>query len=213
VVALDKQLQHRDEFLTEIPERLLQAQDYMKNYYDQGHRALEFQEGDWVWLRLHQRSAAAIRDKAAGKLAPRYYGPFQVTERVGPLAYRLRLPAKAHIHDVFHVVFLKKFEGDAPSTVAPLPPVLHGRAIPIPAKVVRVRPTLDSWELLVRWVDRDAGDATWEQLDQFKDSYPDFKLEDELFCQKGGSVMDSFFGKQFRRRNKEKDKIVNCNML
>jgi hypothetical protein len=74
--------------------------------------------------------------------------------------------------------------------------------------VVRVRPTLDSWELLVRWVDRDAGDATWEQLDQFKEAYPDFKLEDELFCQKGGSVMDSFFGKQFRRRNKEKDKIV-----
>jgi hypothetical protein len=150
----------------------------------------------------------AIKDKAAAKLAPRYYGPFQVIERIGSLAYRLHLPAKARIHDVFHVVFLKKFEGDAPSVLAALPPVLHGRAVPVPARVVRARPTQDSWEMLVQWVGRDAGDATWEDLIQFKEAYPDFKLEDELFCQKGGNVMDSFFGKQFRRRNKDKDRNV-----
>lgn len=75
VVALDKQLQHRDEFLAEVRERLLQAQDFMKASYDRGHRDVEFQVGDWVWLRLHQRSAVAIKDKAAAKLAPRFYGP------------------------------------------------------------------------------------------------------------------------------------------
>jgi hypothetical protein len=105
-----------------------------------------------------------------------------VTERVGPLAYRLQLPAKARIHDVFHVAYLKKFEGDAPSLVAPLPPVVHGRAVPVSAKVVRARLTKDSWELLVRWVGRDAADATWEELAPFKETYADFKLEDELFC-------------------------------
>jgi hypothetical protein len=75
VVALDKQLQHRDEFLPEVRESLLQAQDFMKASYDRGHRDVEFQVGDWVWLRLHQRSAVAIKDKAVAKLAPRFYGP------------------------------------------------------------------------------------------------------------------------------------------
>jgi hypothetical protein len=49
--------------------------------------------------------------------------------------------------------------------------------------------------LLVRWKDRLAGEATWEPIDQFKDAYPEFQLEDELFRQAGGSVMDTFFGK------------------
>jgi hypothetical protein len=62
--------------------------------------------------------------------------------------------------------------------------------------------------MLVQWVGRDAGDATWEDLVPFKEAYPDFKLEDELFCHKGGNVMDSFFEKQFRRRNKDKDRNV-----
>jgi hypothetical protein len=41
------------------------------------------------------------------------------------------------------------------------------------------------------------------KLQQFKETCPDFKLEDELFCQKGGSVMDTFFGKQFQRKGKK----------
>jgi hypothetical protein len=122
VVALDKQLIHRDEFLGEIRERLLQAQDFMKQSYDKGHWDVTSEVGDWVWLRLHQRSAVAIKDKAAAKLAPRFYGPNEVLERIGSLAYRLRLPAKARIHDVFHVAYLKKFEGPtAPTVIAPLP--------------------------------------------------------------------------------------------
>jgi hypothetical protein len=37
----------RDEFLVEIRERLVQAQQHYKAYYDRGHRELEFQ-GQWV---------------------------------------------------------------------------------------------------------------------------------------------------------------------
>lgn len=45
VVALDKQLQNRDEFLAGIRERLLQAQDYMKASHDKAHRDVEFEVG------------------------------------------------------------------------------------------------------------------------------------------------------------------------
>lgn len=55
--------------------------------------------GDWVWLRLQHCTATAITDKTTAKLAPQYYGPFQVSQRVGPMAYCLTLPQNASIHD------------------------------------------------------------------------------------------------------------------
>ncbi|GJT24020.1 putative reverse transcriptase domain-containing protein [Tanacetum coccineum] len=43
------------------------------------------------------------------KLAPRYVGPFEIVERVGPVAYRLKLPqVLSCVHDTFHVSNLKK---------------------------------------------------------------------------------------------------------
>lgn len=72
-----------DEFVTEIRDRLGQAQDIMKVNYDRSHRDLHFQVGDWVWLRLNHRSAVGINDGGNSKLAPRYFGPYQVTERIG----------------------------------------------------------------------------------------------------------------------------------
>ena len=49
------------------------------------------------------------RFKVKGKLSPRFIGPFQITERVGEVAYRLELPSHlADVHDVFHISHLKK---------------------------------------------------------------------------------------------------------
>jgi hypothetical protein len=41
-----------------------------------------------------------------------------------------------------------------------------------------------------------------EVMEQFKEAYPDFELEDELFHQGGGSAMDSFFHRQYMRRSR-----------
>jgi hypothetical protein len=46
---------------------------------------------------------------------------------------------------------------------------------------MRAMPTKDSWQLLVQWEGGTAADATWEPLPEFKERYPTFKLEDELF--------------------------------
>ncbi|GKE94021.1 hypothetical protein Tco_1578876 [Tanacetum coccineum] len=55
-----------------------------------------------------------IRFGKKGKLAPRYVGPFEILERVGPVAYRLRLPKElSGVHDMFHVSNLKKCLADA----------------------------------------------------------------------------------------------------
>jgi hypothetical protein len=60
VAAVDRQLQERDLFLSEIRDRLLHAQQLMKRNFDGQHRNIEFQVGDWVWLRLHHRAATSI---------------------------------------------------------------------------------------------------------------------------------------------------------
>ncbi|KAA3473400.1 Retrovirus-related Pol polyprotein from transposon 17.6 [Gossypium australe] len=55
-----------------------------------------------------------------GKLSPRFIGPYEITERIGPIAYRLALPSELEkIHDVFHVSMLRRYRSD-PSHVISL---------------------------------------------------------------------------------------------
>ena len=156
-----------------------------------------------MWLRLHQRAAAAIKSSQDAKLALRYYGPFKVIERIGSVAYRLQLLNKARIHNVFHVVFLKKYHGTAPTDIVPLPTVVHGHAVPEPGHIVRTRLNHGVWELLVQWLSQSPAASTWELLNDFKATYPKFQLEDELFRKEGGSVVDAFIGKQYSRKKKK----------
>lgn len=148
VPAVDAQLRDRDEFLAEIKERLVQAQQVMKETSDKDRR--EFSVGDWVWLCLQKRAATSTTQASLSKLGPRYFGPYQVVQRVGAMAYRLMLPPKVKIHDVFHVSLLKKFEGAVAQAVVPLPDILHGWVLPTPALVTRARLNRGRWELLVK---------------------------------------------------------------
>ena len=53
-------LRGRDEILAEVRQRLLQAQQLFKKYYDAHHREAEFAVGDWLWLRLLHRSTQSL---------------------------------------------------------------------------------------------------------------------------------------------------------
>lgn len=168
------------------------------------HRALEFVVSEWVWLQLQHRSAASITEKSTGKLA-RYYGPFQIIERVGTVACRLQLPPKAQIHGVFHVVFLKKHVSVPPSDIVQLPPIRHGKVLPTPSNVTRARLNRGTWKLSVQWLGCDPADATWGQLTNFTTAYPEFQLDNKLFRNRGGNVVDTFVGRHYQcRRRMEK---------
>lgn len=75
--------------------------------------------------------------------------------------------------------------------------------VPALASVLRARPSSTSWDLLVQWQGQSDADGTWELLEQFKESFPDFQLEDKLFSYGEGSVVDRFFGNKFQRRKKK----------
>jgi hypothetical protein len=144
---------------------------------------------DWVWLRLLNRQAQSLVERPKGKLGPRYAGPFRILEHVGTVAYRLELPEGARIHDVFHVGLLKPFRGTPPVLPLDLPPMQNGRLLPSPEKIIKARMQHGQWQVLVHWNGTQPVDATWEPLQQFKASYPQFQLEDELFVEGGRNVM------------------------
>jgi hypothetical protein len=135
--------------------------------------------------RLQQWAVVGITAATHSKLGPKYYGPYQVVQKVGEAAYKLQLPSRARIHDVFHVSLLKKYEGPAPAAVVPLPDILHGKVLPSPDKVLRARLNRGVWEILVKWTGRSEADTMWEQLEEFKQQFPRVELANELFVSEG----------------------------
>jgi hypothetical protein len=127
-----------------------------------------------VWLRLIHRPMASLNVTRCGKLGPKFYGPFQIVECIGEVAYKLKLPEGTCLHDVFHIGLLKKFNGTPPTAPPPLPPVHHGRACLEPAVVRKGRLARGEHELLVQWKGHPAAEASWMKVAEFKECYPLF---------------------------------------
>ncbi|GJX50078.1 putative reverse transcriptase domain-containing protein [Tanacetum coccineum] len=100
------------------------------------------------------RQKSVVRFEKKGKLAPRFVGPFEIIEKVGPVAYRLDLPEELNgVHDTFHVSNLKKCLAD---------PTLEFK------KLKRRRIAI----VKVRWNSKRGPGFTWEREDHMKLKYP-----------------------------------------
>lgn len=63
--------------------------------------------------------------------------------------------------------------------------------------MLRARLNRGVWEVLVTWIDFPPSDATWDNLLEFKASYPSVQLADTLFAGEGGNVIDNFVGRTY----------------
>ncbi|GKB23282.1 putative reverse transcriptase domain-containing protein [Tanacetum coccineum] len=61
-----------------------------KSYAKKRRKPLEFSIGYYVFLKVSPWKGV-VRLRKKGKLAPRFVGPFEILEKVGPVAYRLDL--------------------------------------------------------------------------------------------------------------------------
>ncbi|GJV30023.1 hypothetical protein Tco_1386471 [Tanacetum coccineum] len=91
-----------------IKGKLKAERDRQKSYDDNRRKPLEFEIGEQVLLKVSPWKGVMHFGKK-GKLAPRYVGPFEILERIGHVAYRLRLPKElSEVHDTFQVSNLKE---------------------------------------------------------------------------------------------------------
>ncbi|XP_068648756.1 uncharacterized protein [Aristolochia californica] len=171
--------------LAQVKANLQKAHTTMKLYYDKCHRDLSFALGNYIWLHLQLYRQLSLTSVHRHKLAPKYYGPFQVLTSIGSVAYHLQLPPDANLHDIFHDSLLRPFCGDSPLLHTSLPPHHEGCTLPCPAKVLQACHAQDSWELLIQWSNAELLPASWEPLEQFQTLYPTFELTDKLFLQEG----------------------------
>nr|GEZ20948.1 putative reverse transcriptase domain-containing protein [Tanacetum cinerariifolium] len=123
--------------------------------YDENRRKpLEFSVGDHVLLKVSPWKGV-VRFGKKGKLAPRFVGPFEITERISPVAYRLRLPQELNgVHDTFHMSNLKKCLVD---------PTLH-----VPLEEIQVNAKLNFVEDPVEILKREFKKLKWSRIDIVK---------------------------------------------
>ncbi|GKB80617.1 putative reverse transcriptase domain-containing protein, partial [Tanacetum coccineum] len=161
-----------------IKERLQAARDRQKSYADNRRKPLEFEVGNHVMLKVSPWKGVVHFGKK-GKLAPRYVGPFEILERIGPVAYRLRLPEElSGVHDTFHVSNLKKCLADA-SLHVPLNEIKVDKTLRFVEEPVEIMDReIKSLKrskislVKVRWNSKRGPEFTWEREDYMKSKYP-----------------------------------------
>jgi hypothetical protein len=170
-------LKEMEQQVIQIKQNLKIAQDRQKSYADRKRTPREFKTRDHVYLRVRPRKSS-LRMGACAKLAPRYCGPFEVLDRVGPVAYRLALPPTVKAHNVFHVSLLKKYVHDANHiidwSVIQVEP--EGEFLPEPQCILDRKETSlrnrTIAQVKVQWKHFGPDEATWEMEDAMRQAYP-----------------------------------------
>lgn len=75
---------------------------------------LQFEVGDMALLKLCPHGQTSVQRRINQKLAPRFYGPFRIIQKLSAVSYKLELPESAKVHPIFHVSQLRRVKGDHP---------------------------------------------------------------------------------------------------
>ncbi|XP_073153938.1 uncharacterized protein [Henckelia pumila] len=186
-----------------IKEKLKAAQDRQKSWADLKRRPLEFEVGEKAYVKFSPMKGV-VRFCRAGKLNPRYMGPFEILDKVGTLAYQLALPpAMSRVHNVFHVSQLRKYVPNPNHILEAEPLVTDGNLneeLKYEEVPIRIVDTMDQVlrrrtipYVKVQWSNHTEREATWELKEMMQEKYPflfeeqdDSSFEDETSHKEGG---------------------------
>nr|GFA87974.1 Ty3/gypsy retrotransposon protein [Tanacetum cinerariifolium] len=165
VAAVEDSLMERDELLRQLKSNLLAAKEHMELKANKRRPEVEFQVGDMVLVKLQPYRQLTLAKRLSNKLAKRYYGPYEVVERIG--------------------------KGDEAVTELP-EEVQDGRPREQLIAVCDSHEVLQNGKairlVLVQWDNGSPKEATWECLSDFQNAYPDYNLGDKVVFKERGSV-------------------------
>ena len=135
----------------------------MKWYYDQNVQKVPFQVEDKVLLDLRNYQTTGR------KLAAKYYGPFEIVEKLSPVTFKLHWPNRlTRIHPVFHASKLIPYNtSQIPGQQPPIAPseLIDGH------EEFEVEDILDSrryrrkLQYLIKWKGYGSDENTWEPVE------------------------------------------------
>ena len=114
-----------------------------------------------------------------GKLSPGFIGPYEITERIGPVAYGLALPDQlSGIHDVFHVSMLRRYRSDPMHVLLEIPPEIDldltyvEEPLAILDREGRIQHNKSIPLVKVHWNRHLVKEATWEHEEDMRAQFP-----------------------------------------
>ncbi|XP_009593403.2 uncharacterized protein [Nicotiana tomentosiformis] len=171
--VVNRSLQAREATFRAVKSHLLRAQSRIKSQAGKGRADRTYAVCEWVYVKLQPYRQLSLNSHSFQKLSAKYFGPFQIIQRVGQVAYTLALPPQSNIHPTFHISQLKNKLGT--HTTSPTLPVVHAEhghvLLTLEAILDRrlapnnVRATTP---VLVKWLNDGPEDSTWEDWQEFQ---------------------------------------------
>lgn len=147
----------------------------MKQIADQHRLERVFEVGDWVYLKIQPFRQVSVAFRRNAKLALKYFGPYKVIKRVGPVAYELELPPHYKIH-----LFFTYLLGQDAVVQTELPLVGEDGQMQLEPVAILDRKLVKQHnrpvtKVLVHWSNSIPEDATWETWHDFQQRFPLFQ--------------------------------------
>ena len=148
---------------------LVKSREHQSRSANNKRRDFVFKVGEKVWLSTKYLNF--VSQGPTNKLNPKYIGPFEVIERVGEVAYKLKLShelVKNNIHPVFHISLLKpyivsqRFTNREPPRPPPHIITNNGDEKFEVETILRKRNHRRKIEYLVKWKGYPLHESTWE---------------------------------------------------
>uniref|UniRef100_A0A670K6E2 Gypsy retrotransposon integrase-like protein 1 n=1 Tax=Podarcis muralis TaxID=64176 RepID=A0A670K6E2_PODMU len=166
VPAAEQFVEEMEAIHRQLQLNLNRAKEEYKRQADKNRREGEsIRVGDQVWL-----STQGLPFKGGcKKLRPKRLGPFEVTQQVNPVAFRLRLPNHMKLHPVFHRSLLSPYKGDREGRVNRGPAIEEKEHSYHVAEILDSRWKGDQVEYLVMWEGEPESENTWVMAEEVDD--------------------------------------------